>query len=627
MSKQTTKDVGANNHSPKQSHRVEANSHSPKQSHRVEANNHSPKKSILKQLIPYAGKKKFLFPLSLFLSGLSSVLGLLPFVFLWLIAKELFTNPDTVSFSSVENYAWATLISAFGAMLVYFGALMSSHLAAFRVEVGMRKVGMQRIINMPLGFFGKNQSGKMRKIIDDNASQTHTFLAHQLPDLASTITAPLIILALMFIIDWRMGLVSLIPIGLGMITMASMMNAEGRKLQQRYFDSLEEMSAESVEYVRGIPVVKTFGQSVHSFKRFVDSIMRYKELVKLFNVRWQKSMSFYTIIMQGAAFFLVPFAILFISNCSDVAQTIIDFIFYLVIAPNFTLILMRSMYFQNNATIARQTIERFDNILDYAEMDFPKESIKPQSYNIELKNVVFAYDGADKNAVDDVSFTVNQGETVALVGASGGGKTTIARLVARFWDTQSGQILIGGQDIKTISQKNLMESIAFVFQNTKLFKKSLRENITYGKSDASEQEIKQAIDLSQSREIIDNLPEGVDTLIGKEGTYLSGGEQQRIALARAILKDAPIVLLDEATAFADPENEHIIQQALHELSKNKTTLMIAHRLTSVQNVDEILVINNGKIAEQGTHNELLAQNGIYKKMWNEYQKSIEWTIS
>lgn len=600
-----------------------ANSPKPK------ANSQKPKaknQSILKKLMPYAGNKKYLFPLSLFLSTLSSVLGLLPFVFLWLIAKELFTGADAVTFQSVQHYAWLTLISAFVAMLVYFFALMSSHLAAFRVEVGMRKIGMQRVINMPLGFFDKTQSGKMRKIIDDNASQTHTFLAHQLPDLASSIITPLVILVLMFMIDWRMGLVSLIPIVLGMGTMSFMMNKLGENFMKQYMDSMEEMSSEAVEYVRGIPVVKTFGQSVHAFKRFVSSITRYKEMVTLYTIMWQKPMSFYIIIMQSAAFFLVPFAILFITGGGAIASTIINFIFYLVIAPNFALLFMRSMYFSQQANIAKQSINRFNDILDYSEMDFVKESSKPSCYDIEFRDVEFSYPGADSNVVDGVNFTVKQGKTTALVGASGGGKTTIARLAARFWDTKSGQVLIGGQDIKTFSQKNLMESIAFVFQNTKLFKKSLRENIIYGKPDASEQEIQQAVDLSQSREIIDNLPEGLDTLIGKEGTYLSGGERQRIALARAILKEAPIVLLDEATAFADPENEHVIQQALRELSKNKTTLMIAHRLTSVQDVDEILVIDEGKIAERGTHSELLSANGIYKKMWEEYQMAVEWTV-
>ncbi len=582
--------------------------------------------STLSRLLPFMGDRKYLFPLSLTLSAISSVLSFMPFFFMWFIAKELFANPGGVSVDSVSFYAWMTLGSAVLSMIMYFFALMSSHLAAFRVEVNMRRFAMKRIINMPLGFFDKNQSGSMRKAIDDNASQTHQFLAHQLPDLSSTIVAPVTLLVLMFIFDWRMGLVSLIPILLGFISMAFMMTKRGQKLRMEYFKRLEDMSSEAVEYVRGIPVVKTFGQSVFAFKRFIDSIMIYKDMVISFTNMYTIPMSFYTVIMQSAAFFLVPFAILFISWGGDLAQVLTDFVFYLIVAPNFTLTMMRSMYFKNYSDMAKQTMDRFDNILDYPEMVFERESTKPASGTLEFKNVTFSYDKANRNAVDGVSFKINEGETFALVGASGGGKTTIARLSARFWDVDSGEILIGGMDIKKISRENLMDSIAFVFQNNKLFSKTLRENITYGKDNTNESAIQNAVNLSQSSDIINNLPNGLDTIIGKDGTYLSGGEQQRIALARAILKDAPIVILDEATAFADPENEHLIQSALHELSKNKTTLMIAHRLTSVKNVDKILVIDDGKIAQSGTHEELLAQDGLYKKMWNEYQKSIDWKL-
>ncbi len=584
------------------------------------------KKSILKKIIPYAGNKKYLLIISLILSALSALLGLLPFVFIWLIAKEFFANMGNTTFQNVSFYAWMTLISAFASIVVYFFALMSSHLVAFRIEVGIRKIGMQKIINMPLGFFDKNQTGKMRKIIDDNASQTHTFLAHQLPDIASTIIAPLLILILMFVVDWRMGLVSLIPIALGFLSMRFMMSTAGKKFQQNYLDALEEMSSEAVEYVRGIPVVKTFGQSIYSFRRFVDSIIRYREMVTAYTILWKKPMAFYQTIMQSTAFFLVPFAILFISQRGELTLVLTDFIFYLIIAPSFTLLFMRSMYFQNSSSITKEIIERFDMALNFPEMIFKENSEHLQTFDLEFKDVKFAYPNAKTNAVDGISFKINEGETVALVGASGGGKTTIARLAARFWDIQSGEIHIGGHNIKNLSRKTLMDSVSFVFQNTKLFKKSLQDNITYGKENATEELIQQAINLSQSKEIIDNLPEGLETHIGKKGTYLSGGEQQRIALARAILKDAPIILLDEATAFADPENEHLIQQALHELSKNKTTLMIVHRLTSVQNADKILVIDKGKIAEQGTHKELMLTGGIYRQMWEEYQKSVEWTV-
>ncbi|PIE44163.1 MAG: ABC transporter ATP-binding protein [Gammaproteobacteria bacterium] len=585
-----------------------------------------PKKPfILKRLIPFMGSKKYLFPLSLILSAISAVLNLLPFVFIWMIARKLFAA-EVVSFSDVRFYAWLTLVSAFLAMLFYFFTLAVSHLAAFRAEVGIRKAAMERIITMPLGFFDKNQSGKMRKIIDDNASQTHTFLAHQMPDLSGTIIAPLIILVLMFIVDWRMGLISLIPIVLGFVSMAFMLTTANKIFRSEYMDSLEEMSSEAVEYVRGIPVVKTFGQSVYSFKRFVASIINYRDMVYAYTLMFRRPYSFYTVIMQSAGFFLVPFSLLFITHGGDPAQILTDFVFYILIAPNFTLLFMRSMYFQNYAGIAEEAIDRLDALLDYPEMHFEKESLPVSSPGLEFRNVSFKYEGADKNAIENISFTINQGETLALVGPSGGGKTTIARLAARFWDAGSGEILIGGIDIKKISRKNLMDSVAFVFQNTKLFKGSLRDNIVFGNANVEEADIINALELSQSKDIIDSLDMGLDTLIGSDGTYLSGGEQQRIALARAILKDAPVVLLDEATAFADPENEPLIQSALHELSKNKTTLMIAHRLTTVKGVDKILVIDQGKIAEAGSHEELITRNGIYKSMWNEYQKSVNWKV-
>ncbi|PID42723.1 MAG: ABC transporter ATP-binding protein [Proteobacteria bacterium] len=598
------------------------------------------KPSIITRLKPYMGEKRYLFPLSFVLSACSAVLGLLPFVFIWLITRAFFSDAPVISVASgvsdtltepaipenVSLYAWLTLGSAFLAMLLYFFALLASHLAAFRVEVGMRKVAMHKIISMPQGFFGHYQTGKIRKVIDDNASQTHAFLAHQLPDLASTVIAPLVLLLLIVAVDWRMGLVTLVPVALGIGSMSFMMTKEGERFRNLYMDALEEMSSEAVEYVRGIPVVKTFGQSVYAFKRFVGSITRYREMVITFTLMWSKPMSFYTAIMQSTAFFLVPFSVLFISYGENPALILSSFVFYLLISPGFTLLFMRSMYFQNYADMTRQVLDRFDNLLDYPQMVFLQDGQKPDSYDIEFKDVIFAYEGAQKNAVDGISFTVRQGETVALVGASGSGKTTIARLAVRFRDVQSGAILIGGINIQQLSQKDLMDSIALVFQNTRLFNKSLRDNIVYGKPEASEEEIQRAIDLSQSRDIIDHLPMGLDTVIGKQGAWLSGGEQQRIALARAILKDSPIVILDEATAFADPENEHSIQLALRELRKDKTGLMIAHRMTTVQHADKILVIDAGKIVEQGTHDELLAKEGAYTQMWQEYQQSIRWKI-
>ncbi len=584
-------------------------------------------KSILSRFTPYMGKKKVLLPIALILSGLSAVLNIIPFVLVWYIAHEILVSPNTLNLYNVSSLAWWAFVSAIAGVVVYFGALMSSHLAAFHVEVGLQKKGMTKIMNMPLGFFNQYSSGKLRKVVNDGAGTTHTFLAHQLPDMAATLVSPIILIVLIFAIDFQMGIASLIPIIIGFITMSFMMTPKGKKFQKMYFDALEEMSSESVEYVRGIPVVKTFGQSIFSFKRFYDSIIRYKDMVYSYTLLWRRPMSFYTVIMQSAAFFLIPVAILMIGNGNNIALVIENFIFYLLVSPIFTTLLMKSMHFQQNSMIAKQAIDRLDELMNYPEMYFfSKSSQKIKEYSLEFKNVSFAYNKANKKAIQGINFKLNEGETIALVGASGGGKTTIARLAARFWDINSGEILLGGVNVKDIPKKELMDNISFVFQNTKLFKGSLKDNIIFGKENVSDEEIENAILLSQSKEIIDNLDDGLDTIIGTKGTYLSGGEQQRIALARAMVKNSPIVLLDEATAFADPENEHLIQKALKELSNGKTTLMIAHRLTSVRNVDRILVINDGQIKEEGNHDELIKKNGLYKTMWDEYQQSIEWKV-
>lgn len=585
------------------------------------------KKFILKRFTPYMGKKKVLLPIALVLSGLSAILNIVPFVLVWYITRDILSDPHSINLTSISFYAWLAFGSAIGGIVVYFFALLSSHLAAFRVEIGMQKVGMEKILSMPLGFFDQHSSGKIRKIVNDGAGTTHSFLAHQLPDMAGSVVSPIILIVLIFTVDWRMGLASLVPIALGFITMRFMMNAEGKKFQKLYFDSLEEMSSESVEYIRGIPVVKTFGQSIFSFRRFYNSILKYKEMVHAYTLLWQKPMSFYSTAMQSAVFFLIPMAIFLIGRGENLPLVLADFVFYILVSPIFTMLLMKSMHFQQNTMIAGQAIDRLDGLLDYGSMSYMKNNINIKNHSLEFKNVVFSYEGSDKPAIDKISFKLNHGETIALVGASGGGKTTIARLAARFWDADEGEVLVGGINVKDIPKKELMNNISMVFQNTRLFKDSLRENITFGKESVKKEEINKAVDFSQSREIVENLPDGLDTVIGSKGTYLSGGEQQRIAIARAIVKDAPIVLLDEATAFADPENEHLIQKALKELSRGKTTLMIAHRLTSVQNVDRILVIEKGKIAEEGSHEDLLSRGGLYKAMWEEYQKSVVWKIN
>lgn len=572
------------------------------------------------------GKRKVLLPAAMLLSALSALAGMLPYILIWLIVRELLEHGEITSSGNVVTYAWWAAGMAVASIVLYFAALMSSHLAAFRVESNLRKEAMRQIVRMPLGFFGINTSGRIRKIIDDNAGVTHSFLAHQLPDLAATFLVPLVAAILIFVFDWILGLACIVPVIIAMLVMGFMMNAEGRQFMKSYMTSLEEMNTEAVEYVRGIPVVKVFQQTIYSFKNFHRCIMNYNKMVFGYTRMWEKPMSLYTVIINGFVFFLAPLAILLIGYSGNYASVLLNFFLFVLITPVFSQSIMKSMYLNQALGQASEAIGRLENLVAYEHLTVVEHPQPVKEFSIQFEKVSFSYPGANQKAVDDVSFTIPQGNTVALVGASGGGKTTIARLVPRFWEATEGKVLIGGINVREIAPEELMKYISFVFQNTKLFKTSLLENIKYGNPDATMEEVERAVDMAQCREIINKLPLGLNTKIGTEGTYLSGGEQQRIVLARAILKNAPIIVLDEATAFADPENEHLIQQALKELTKGKTVLMIAHRLSSITDADNILVIDKGKIAEQGTHANLLGKQGIYYHMWNEYQQSVRWTI-
>lgn len=572
------------------------------------------------------GKRKVLLPAAMLLSALSALAGMLPYILIWLIVRELLEHGEITSSGNVVTYAWWAAGMAVASIVLYFAALMSSHLAAFRVESNLRKEAMRQIVRMPLGFFDINTSGRIRKIIDDNAGVTHSFLAHQLPDLAATFLVPLVAAILIFVFDWILGLACIVPVIIAMLVMGFMMNAEGRQFMKSYMTSLEEMNTEAVEYVRGIPVVKVFQQTIYSFKNFHRCIMNYNKMVFGYTRMWEKPMSLYTVIINGFVFFLAPLAILLIGYSGNYASVLLNFFLFVLITPVFSQSIMKSMYLNQALGQASEAIGRLENLVAYEHLTVVEHPHPVKEFSIQFEKVSFSYPGANQKAVDDVSFTIPQGNTVALVGASGGGKTTIARLVPRFWEATEGKVLIGGINVREIAPEELMKYISFVFQNTKLFKTSLLENIKYGNPDATMEEVERAVDMAQCREIINKLPLGLNTKIGTEGTYLSGGEQQRIVLARAILKNAPIIVLDEATAFADPENEHLIQQALKELTKGKTVLMIAHRLSSITDADNILVIDKGKIAEQGTHANLLGKQGIYYHMWNEYQQSVRWTI-
>lgn len=572
------------------------------------------------------GERKWLLPCSVGLSAVNGLLSLVPFILLWLVVRTLLTAQGDLADTSLWDYALAAFVVSVANILLYFLALMLSHLAAFRIEINMRRWAMEQLMRAPLGFFDTQNTGRMRKIIDEDSGQTHTFVAHILPDVAGSVVAPLGVIILLFMVDWQMGLASMVPLVCAFGIMGYMMNPKNNHFQRMYLNALEKMSAEAVEYVRGIPVVKVFQQTVFSFKRFYDSIINYRDLVIKYTLLWRTPMSAYIVAINAFAFFLVPTGILLIGHGGQTAVVISDMTLYVLIAPVISVNVMKAMHLSQNLFLANEAVDRLEKLTDATPLPDSETPQRAKSSDICLHNVSFRYDGAEKDAVNHINLTIGEGKTVALVGPSGSGKTTIARLIPRFWDVREGSVSIGGTDVRQMDKAELMHSVSFVFQNTRLFKTSILENVRYGTPEATLDEVNRAIDLSQSREIIDRLPQGLNTIIGSEGTYLSGGEQQRIVLARAILKDAPIVVLDEATAFADPENEHLIREALAHLIHGKTVLMIAHRLTTVQDADSIVVVANGRIAEQGTHEELMARKSMYNRMWNEYQQSVAWKL-
>ena len=579
------------------------------------------KQSILKRLMPYAGKKSVLLYIAMVMSAVSGIMVLMPMVFIHRIVNTLILN-ETVDFSYVrENSIYAAAFAGLG-LCIYLIGLVLSHIFAFEVEDTIIKTSVKKLIHKPLGYFDDKESGRIRNVIVSGASETHSFLAHQLPDMAMTIISPIVLLVFFFMFNWKLGLASMIPMIIGMILMSAMMTSETKKMKDEYYAELSELSSQTVEYVRGIPVVKTFAQSVESFNKLYSLIIKIKDGVLKLTMSYTNKMSWFETVSTSTAFFLVPVALLIIKFNGNLSNVVADSVIYFLIGPTFAVFIMRSATITQFSYFAELALNKIENILEFD--DFMYGDKTSSDVGIEFKNVSFSYGG--ENVLDSISFKVNKGERVALVGSSGSGKTTVARLAARFYDTKSGEIFIGGINIKDFEKESLMKKIAFVFQNSKLFKMSLRENLLIGKPDATDEEIDNALINSGSKEIIERLENGLDTVYGTKGTYFSGGEAQRLSIARAFLKDADIIILDEATAFADPENEHLIQESFKKLSKNKTTLMIAHRLSTVIDADKILVIDNGKIIEEGKHADLINMNGHYKKLWEEYQKSVNWKI-
>ena len=571
--------------------------------------------------MPYAGKKSVLLYIAMVMSAVSGIMVLMPMVFIHRIVNTLILN-ETVDFSYVrENSIYAAAFAGLG-LCIYLIGLVLSHIFAFEVEDTIIKTSVKKLIHKPLGYFDDKESGRIRNVIVSGASETHSFLAHQLPDMAMTIISPIVLLVFFFMFNWKLGLASMIPMIIGMILMSAMMTSETKKMKDEYYAELSELSSQTVEYVRGIPVVKTFAQSVESFNKLYSLIIKIKDGVLKLTMSYTNKMSWFETVSTSTAFFLVPVALLLIKCNGNLSNVVADSVIYFLIGPTFAVFIMRSATITQFSYFAELALNKIENILEFD--DFMYGDKTSSDVGIEFKNVSFSYGG--ENVLDTISFKVNKGERVALVGSSGSGKTTVARLAARFYDTKSGEIFIGGINIKDFEEESLMKKIAFVFQNSKLFKMSLRENLLIGKPDATDEEIESALINSGSKEIIERLENGLDTVYGTKGTYFSGGEAQRLSIARAFLKDADIIILDEATAFADPENEHLIQESFKKLSKNKTTLMIAHRLSTVIDADKILVIDKGKIIEEGKHADLINMNGHYKKLWEEYQKSVNWKI-
>ncbi|HJH49235.1 MAG TPA: ABC transporter ATP-binding protein/permease [Merdimonas faecis] len=584
------------------------------------------KQSSLSRILSYAGGHKKLTLVGCILSALSAVLGLIPYVCVWLAARNVLEAwPSPSGVSGLSRWGWTAVWTAIGSIALYFAALMSTHIAAFRTARNIRRTAMAHVLKLPLGFFTGNQSGRLRKLIDDNAGLTEDLLAHKLPDLAGTIVTPIAAIVMLFLFDWKMGLLCLVTMVLALLSMCLMMGGKNAGFFHRYQKEIERMSGEAVEYVRGIPVVKMFQQTVYSFKAFYAAIRDYSDLASQYAMSCRIGQTCFLTFINGAFALLIPAALL-LSSGRDVRTVLVNFIFYALFAPACGQMINRIMYMSEAVMEADEAVGRLDEILGQEPMEESKVQKRPANAAVSFDHVSFTYPGSDRPALNDVSFSVRPGQVTALVGPSGGGKTTAASLIPRFWDTDSGTVAIGGINVRELNTEDLMRQVAFVFQDTRLFKESLLENIRAARPEASRDEVLSAARAAQCDDILEKLPQGLDTVVGTKGIYLSGGEQQRIALARAILKDAPIVVLDEATAFADPENEHQIQKAFEALTKNKTVLMIAHRLSTVQNADSIIVLSDGRVIEQGSHESLLALHGVYTGMWEDYQRSAQWKV-
>jgi ATP-binding cassette subfamily B protein len=584
------------------------------------------KRSIMSALFEYAGKFRYLTMASWVLSAASALVALIPFIYIWRIIREVLKAATGFTYSNnLVQYGWMAVIFSALSILIYIAALLCSHIAAFRVQANIRSKAMRHISTLPLGFMDDIGSGKIRRIVNESSAATETYLAHQLPDRAGAMAAPVGLLAMLLVFDWRLGILSLIPVVIAFGIMSVMTGSRMKQKMKEYQNSLEQMSNEAVEYVRGISVLKTFGQSVFSFKRFKASIDNYQKWVISYTKDLRLPMMFYTTAIN-AVFAVLISAALFFTSDGVTGEFLLNLLFYIIITPVITVTLNKIMYSSENIMIVQDAMERIGSIMKMKPLHDSEEHEHPQDNSVAFHDVSFRYKGAEENALNHVSLHIASGQHVAFVGPSGGGKTTLASLIPRFWDVDSGRITIGGVNVKNISKEELMDNVSFVFQNSKLLKMSIFENVRLSRPDATRVEVLKALKDARCDDIIGKLSDGIDTIIGTNGNYLSGGEEQRISIARAMLKNASILILDEATAFADPDNESKVQAAFSALSKGRTVIMIAHRLSTVMRADRIYVMKNGEICESGSHSELIGQQGLYSNMWREYNSAVKWKV-
>ena len=584
------------------------------------------KPSNLQRLLGYAGKHKYLTYVSWILSALSALLALVPYWYIWQVIREVLSvAPDFGQAQNLVRNGWMAVLVAVAAVLVYIAALMCSHMGAFRIATNLRLAAMEHIVRLPLGAAEQFGSGRLRKIVNESSAATETYLAHQLSDRAGAIATPCGLLVLLLVFDWRLGLLSLVPVSLAFLVMMLMTGARMRQKMKEYQNALDDMSNEAVEYVRGIPVVKTFGQTIFSFKKFKDSIDRYRVWVIAYTKELRLPMMLYTAAVNGVFVFLIAGALL-LTRGGVTPEFLLNLMFYIIITPIISVTLTRIMFQSENAMIVDDALQRIDSVLNLLPLKEASHPRHPKDGSVELSHIQFSYDG-ENEVLKGISLKIPAGQKAAFVGPSGGGKTTLANVIARFFDPQGGSVKIGGVDVRDIPKEELMNTVSFVFQNSRLIKASILDNVRLGRPDATREEVLSALHNAQCDDILEKLPRGMDTVVGTRGVYLSGGEQQRIAIARVMLKNAPILILDEATAFADPDNESRVQAAFSRLSQGKTVIMIAHRLSTVANADQIYVIQEGKIAEQGTSRELLEQNGLFRRMWDNYQTSVQWKVA